>query len=410
MTRYGNVVKLPSFVWQHESGEETGDPATIVERVDKMSKRLRARVPVGRDDTGRPVYKWASAQTKKELKEEVERIRREYAADTVESLKKQNTPPPELLAAALEESGPKGITFGEYAQRWYMLYKRPHVRQSTRDMYENVFKKHLFPAFANMPLKAIRADELQAFILTYADMSSSLIDKIMLALRQVFAAAVDDDIIPKSPVGKMKPPEGSAGERLPLSMAEVDEMTKAAKDRESGLLPLLLCYAGLRRGEALGLRWEDIDGDYINVRRAVVYCGKNRAGLISETKTKAGVRRVPILPILAERLKKGGRGFVVTGERIWPYTTFKRRWEGIQREIEALQGVSPHRLRHTYLMLLRRAGVDPVTQQYLMGHSDYETTANDYTHIEALDVQEARARMLDLLPDLLPHAQTALKG
>lgn len=52
-------------------------------------------------------------------------------------------------------------------------------------------------------------------------------------------------------------------------------------------------------------------------------------------------------------------------------------------------------------------GVDPVTQQYLMGHADYETTANTYTHIDGVDVQEARQKMLEksheLLPKLLPQ-------
>ena len=62
-------------------------------------------------------------------------------------------------------------------------------------------------------------------------------------------------------------------------------------------------------------------------------------------------------------------------------------------------------------MLLRRAGVDAVTQQYLMGHSDFDTTANTYTHVDALDVSEAEEKMVrnlsDLLPNVLPQARTS---
>lgn len=59
---------------------------------------------------------------------------------------------------------------------------------------------------------------------------------------------------------------------------------------------------------------------------------------------------------------------------------------------------TPHRLRHTYLLLLRRAGVDAATQQYLMGHADYDTTANIYTHIDETDVTTATAQLLTTLP------------
>jgi integrase len=51
---------------------------------------------------------------------------------------------------------------------------------------------------------------------------------------------------------------------------------------------------------------------------------------------------------------------------------------------------------------MHRAGGDPATQQYIMGHADYETTANSYTHIDSADIEEARRKMTGLLPRLLP--------
>ena len=174
-------------------------------------------------------------------------------------------------------------------------------------------------------------------------------------------------------------------------------------------------FTGLRRGEALGLKWSDLRGNKLHIERAVYYEESN-AATIGETKTKASHREIPLVPLLVEKLneQRAGHGeneFIFGGERPIAYRTLKRHWEKLQADIVVLAGVTPHRLRHTYLMLLRRAGVDAVTQQYLMGHSDFDTTANTYTHVDALDVSEAEEKMVqnlsDLLPNVLPQARTS---
>ena len=282
-------------------------------------------------------------------------------------------------------------------------------------MYENGFNAHIFPAIGSRPLDEITADELQAFVIGFSESSSSLIDKIMLILRQVFAAAQADGLIEKNPVARLKPPAGTTGERLPLSIKDVEALVKAARIHPYGLFPLLLLFTGLRRGEALGLKWSDLRGNKLHIERAVYYEESN-AATIGETKTKASHREIPLVPLLVEKLneQRAGHGeneFIFGGERPIAYRTLKRHWEKLQADIVVLAGVTPHRLRHTYLMLLRRAGVDAVTQQYLMGHSDFDTTANTYTHVDALDVSEAEEKMVrnlsDLLPNVLPQARTS---
>lgn len=69
-----------------------------------------------------------------------------------------------------------------------------------------------------------------------------------------------------------------------------------------------------------------------------------------------------------------------------------------------LSSFTSHQLRHTFLRMLCRSGVDPATQQYLMGHSEYEETAMDYTHIDSDDRSEAKTLFeRKLLPGLLPE-------
>lgn len=357
-------------------------------------KRLRARVPVGRDPAGKPVYKWVSGYSKKELKANKDRVLREYelaAREREKALPQSTAPAP----------GDQGVTFRQYAETWYRLFKEPHLRPSSREMYENTMRVHLFPALGDRPLAAISLHELQAYIIRYEDASASMIDKIMMILRQVFSSALDEEVIPKNPVPRMRPPQGRRGERRPLTLQQVQAVTEAALRLPDGLFPLLLLYTGLRRGEALALTWDDIDGDFIRVRRSVTYERGNQP-ILGDTKTAAGRRNIPLMPILAKRLADRGQGFLFGGEKVLPYTSFKRMWARLQGEIDALKGVTPHTLRHTYLMLLRRANVDPVTQQYLMGHTDFETTADIYTTIDDADVRDARQLLEKNLPGLLP--------
>lgn len=362
-------------------------------------KRKRAHITVGYDENGAPIVKWVSGYSKEEIEAEKARVRAEYAV----AQKVQNEKAPALQAA----KAPEGHKFGVYARNWYELYKKPNVRSSTRSMYENVLKAHLLPAFGNRDIETIRADDLQRFILGYAEKSTSMVTKIMMVFRQVFAAAIEDDLITKNPVNRVRPPEGIEGERKPITVEAVDAITEAAKRLPDGLLPLMLIYTGMRRGEALGLKWDDLRDGFAHVERAVSYEG-NAAAVIGDTKTKSAHRRIPLIPELNELIERDrGQGFVFGGSRVWAYTTFKRRWARLQDQIPALQGVTPHMLRHTYLMLLRRAGVDPVTQQYLMGHSDYETTANSYTHIDDADTSEARKKLVEELPKMLPHIRSA---
>ena len=123
--------------------------------MSKQKKRKRARVQIAVDEQGKPVYKWANGYTKAELEASKTKIRIEYGVDQMIKfpvIKKES--PPEN----------KCETFSAYASRWFALYKEPHVRASTKSMYENGFNAHIFPAIGSRPLDEITADELQAFV------------------------------------------------------------------------------------------------------------------------------------------------------------------------------------------------------------------------------------------------------
>ncbi len=146
----------------------------------------------------------------------------------------------------------------------------------------------------------------------------------------------------------------------------------------------LLIYTGERRGEVLGLRWEDIDFEngLISVQRAVTFVkGKPFVG---EPKSKAGYREIPILPELKQCLEKYRKkeGYIIgDGEEPITETGFKRRYERIGKQID-LHGATPHVFRHTFLTMASDK-VDTKTLQMIAGHSSYTITFNRYVHSRA---------------------------
>ena len=145
----------------------------------------------------------------------------------------------------------------------------------------------------------------------------------------------------------------------------------------------LCLYAGLRREEALGVMWSDIDQHGLNIRRAVTFV-KNQPDPDHSLKSKAANRTIPIVDKLQKVLNHTPRRnlFIITnasGENI-TLTSFRRIWKYVTDAVPF--SVYPHMLRHTYATLLHDAGIDLKLAQYLLGHSDIKVTANIYTHIQ----------------------------
>ena len=378
-------------------------------------KRKRGYVILGPDLDGNTYKKWVQGYSKKQLEDEKKRVRLEFQQSMQLEIERRealisSAPAPRKEEVAQEVST-SSLTFEDYARTWYALYKEPHVRRQTRRMYENVLECQLYPALGKMELARITKNDLQRFILTFSGKSRSTIDKVMVGLRQIFSAAAEDGLIARNPAAKLVPPKGTEGERLPISLSEVATLTDALKDNDESLMIFLLLYAGLRRSEAVGLRWGDIKDDGIHVQRSGTF--DKRDTVIDLPKSKSAFRTIPILfPQLEDALSRATRGqdheYVLSGPEPLSPASYDRLWAHLRKAAPILKKITAHQLRHTFLMLLRRAGVDAATQQYLMGHSEYNTTVNDYTHIEYADLCDAKQLVSEnLLPDLLPASASS---
>lgn len=322
-----------------------------------------------------------------------------------------------------------------YARQWYQLHAEDYSKKRQQD-YANAINNHICPVIGQLQLRSVTYSDIRQIMTNVSSLSKSSQQKVVTALRKIFAAAVADRILEASPCEGLKPGGQDAPEKVALVKAQQAALLAAVKGLPIEPFVAVCLYAGLRREEALGLRWSDVvlDGasPYINVRSACKWEGKNQAVLSDLLKSAAAWRTIPIPPQLVACLRQakaaaGGSKLVFFRGEGEPLTAsaFRKRWDAIQvRTVRTWKGrirgkdvvrplnlgdtvpfhpgvtvsldfhVTPHLLRHTYISELILAGVSVKRVQYLAGHSSPVETLKIYTHL-------MENRPEDLIADVL---------
>ena len=369
----------------------------------KKKTPYRSKVKIGVDAEGKPINKWIQGRTRAELAEAREAVIACY-----------------ITGEALGDDR----LFGDYASEWYRVRKAPFVSPSTRNNYRTALNRHLFPAFGDRNLRAISPMELQEFVNKFEGKSKSLITNIIGTLQAVFNAAKQDRIVARNPAeGLQRPKPRPAAERRALTEAERQRMVALFDTHEHGLYLAVLYYTGMRPGEARGLQWGDIDWDanLIHVQRDVDYADRGRAQ-VGELKTAASDRYIPLAAPLRDLLLPARQlptAFLFPGKDGAPLAsvTARRMWlslmaaAGLADPILAdeptcygpgdIRGqyrarITPHALRHNFITMCWESGMDIMLTMKLVGHTDYETTRNIYTHLSRRHLDAAQ-RQLDAM-------------
>lgn len=274
--------------------------------------------------------------------------------------------------------------FADYAWEWFESYKVPKLRPGTEMNYRLIIRKHLVPFFGQMRLDEINTVDVQRFYNQQAHKANSSVRCMGIILHGIFDSAIEDGLCVIDPTrSKRLTYSKTKTVREALSIEDAQDIicNLSKLELKDRLLVALLIFTGIRRGEALGLQWEDIDFErkLINIRRSVRFVGNK--GYIGPTKSKAGVRLIPLEPQLEDILTALPRvGKYILGNGDLPITemTYKRGWERICRTIN-MHGATAHVLRHTYITMAA-AHLDIKTLQTIAGHSDISTTMNRYAH------------------------------
>jgi integrase len=162
-------------------------------------------------------------------------------------------------------------------------------------------------------------------------------------------------------------------------------------------LMALMMLTGMRRGEILGLRWEDIrfTDNLILVQRNVTY--SNNQPHVGTPKTTNGERVVPLNALLLEFLKPyHEHGYILGNEKPFTEAAYRRSMERIDKHID-LHGATAHIFRHSYLTYIAGTGIDIKTLQAIAGHADVKLTMNRYVHKQTSNIVAAGERIQTLL-------------
>ncbi|MGB9662255.1 MAG: site-specific integrase, partial [Moorellaceae bacterium] len=156
---------------------------------------------------------------------------------------------------------PTRLTFGEWLQVWLEEYKKPAVRPSTWASYEQTIRNHLQPALGHVPLQQLRPEQLQRLYnqkLTQG-LSNRTVHLIHTVAHTALKQAVKNGLVGRNVAEATSPPGIRKREIRVLSLEEQHRFLEAAKGERLYPAFLLALASGLRLGELLGLRWQDVD-------------------------------------------------------------------------------------------------------------------------------------------------------
>jgi integrase len=310
------------------------------------------------------------------------------------------------------------LTIGEYLERWLADTVKGTVRTSTFQRHEQIVRTHLAPAIGRVKLKTLTPAHVRSVHREKLEegLSPATVRKIHSTLHKALSQAVADGLLPRN-AADVKAPRPAPEEMRPLSENEARtflDATREAGDRFEALYVLAIT-TGIRRGEVLGLRWDDADLDRgtLRVGRALVREGGRH--VIGETKTKRGRRRVNLTPRtvaalkahrrrqLEERMRRSDlykdQGLIFAtsvGTPLNPENLVKRSFKPLLKRA-GLPEIRFHDLRHTCATLLLGRGVHPKIVQELPCHATIAMTLDTYSHYLPSMGDQASGAMGDAL-------------
>lgn len=308
-------------------------------------------------------------------------------------------------------------TVAELAGLWFSAYKKGQMHIRSEETIQGTLKRYVLPALGHMPVKDVKPIHIQMTMARYSKYSKSTQKKILQAIKSMFEMAEDNGLILRTPVSNSIKAKGeNPAEETPLTYEQSDALLAALDGTRAHLLVLVLLYAGLRIGEALGLKWGDIDyaAGRLTVNRSIVFPEDNQAGVINEElKTSAAHRSVDlpwfVVKELESEMARSNSVWVFAmrnGEHL-SYSSFRSLWKLIDyRTVGAVKGnreitkrtldfkVHPHLLRHTCVTRWFEQGLDITTVQHLAGHSDPKVTLKVYNHYMEAHRAEETARLI----------------
>jgi integrase len=368
-------------------------------------------VELGRDEKGKRRQKWHSVPGKKrDAERELSRL-----------LHEMNT------GAYVE---PSRMSVGDYLKRWLEDYARTNVAPKTYERYEEIVMKHLSPTLGHIQLSKLQPLQIQSYysealVSGRRNGKGGLSPQTVLHHHRVLREALQQGVrwllLARNPADAVEPPRPRRREMKALDSETTGKLLRATQETRLSIPVMLAVTTGLRRGEILGLRWEDVDFENatLAVRQSLE---QTRAGLAFKPPKTTKARRVVALPgltieMLKEHKKRQAARRLLLGRawedndlvspaadgKPWPPGAFSAAFLALARKTGVK--VRFHDLRHTHATQLLRQGVHPKIVSERLGHSTVGITLDVYSHVLPGMQEEAASRTDAALRTALADAE-----
>lgn len=310
------------------------------------------------------------------------------------------------------------MTFGQYLDRWLVEAAKPSIRPRTYSSYEQLIRVHIAPVLGRIKLTKLTPGDIQALYNQKLEegLSPSSVRKIHAVVRRSLEVAFKWQLVPRNVATLTNPPRVKHFEVKPLLPEQARAFLETVKGDRFEALYTVAMALGLRRGEVLALRWENIDLEAGTLRVChTLHNLKGGGWKLAEPKSKQS-RRTLGLPQFAIQVLRDHRkrqleekvlagphwqehGFVFTSPAGTPLDgqNFYNRCFKPMLIKAGLPDIRFHDLRHSCASLLLAQGVSPRVIMETLGHSQISLTMNTYSHVMPFLMREAAEKMDEML-------------
>jgi integrase len=310
-------------------------------------------------------------------------------------------------------------TVAQYLETWIVTVKL-QIRASTWRRYSDFVRVHLVPGLGRIPLAKLTAQHVQLF---YArklgeGLSHSTVHHIHGVLHRALKDALLMGLVQRNVSDMVRAPRRSNREMATLSDSQAKQFLAAVREDRLAALYILALTTGMRKGELLGLRWQDLDLDRATLQVRMNVQEADGKFIVAETKTAYSRRSIALtkkaVAALRQHNAKQDEDRVALGDA-WntkldlvfpnrlggimiPDNLAKRSFKRALGKIGLPLDVRFHDLRHTAATLLLSRGVHPKVVSEMLGHADISITLRVYAHVTP-HMQQAAVQVMDALFD-----------
>ncbi len=293
----------------------------------------------------------------------------------------------------------------------YIRHELPRKALSTAEGYRIYFRRYIEPKWGSHPLITVRAVEVERWLESLRDRKGAPLApgtraKIRNILSAIFSHAVRHQLTTSNPIAGVR--TSAKRQRVPefLSPDELRALLSDLDPREHTMV-LLVCLTGLRRGELMALRWQDIDfaERQVNVTRSV---WRNHVG---RTKTPGSAKPVPLPSCVSHALSMwrsqspyaGDSDYVFPSlqrhgkQPLQPDMLLKRHIRPALKRLQIEKTIGWHSLRHGLATMLRQLGADIKTSQDILRHANSRITVDLYQQTVSSERREAQRRVMEVI-------------